>query len=311
MGMTGLPDLLNLPLALGQGADTGINQLLAFLGNAMNSTTAWGLQQGQNKRNENFADSSFGANTQQQEQNVGNYLNRYNTLADQAIAGNQGLYNQVTGGLGALHGRSMGYLQGQGAQERADINRGFDAQGSANLADLTSRGLANTSLLPGMQSLNQRNRFDALGGLSERLNQQYLGTDMNTTGMLANAQSGLGQWAQGNAQNLRFGGNSDAFNMNQGLAQSRLYNQGAANSVYQGNTQGLMNLLNQTNVNYPDAGLSAQLAGNLGTGPGMAAGKPPPNTFWDQALAPAAGILGGSAAVGGAGFLYGLGSTLI
>lgn len=296
----GLPDALNFPLALMQGADTGFNQIAAGLGNYFNRQQQLDLQSQLNQSQEAGTGAAFDTSLAGQAQNQSSYLNRYNTLADQTIAGNRA----IPGLMDALRSRSMGYLDNQGMQERRDINTQFDANRSAGLADLTSRGLANTTILPGLNAMNERYRSDALGGLAERLNQQRLGTDMATTGNYANAL----QWQQGNEQALRFGGAENAYNLGQQLNQNSLQAELQKMGIHAQGIQGLMSLFGDTQINYPDQGLSAQLAGNLGTGPGTAAGRPPPNPFW--------GIFGsqvGGAALGGAatvGTAYGLNGLL-
>lgn len=102
------------------------------------------------------------------------------------------LMGDVTGQYRDLRSRSLGYLQGAGAQERSDINRAFANTQGAVEDSLISRGLGNSTVMSDAAGNIARNRADAMGGLEERLRNQYLTTDQNLTGLMASSQERMG-----------------------------------------------------------------------------------------------------------------------
>ncbi len=123
------------------------------------------------------------------------------------------LESDVTGGFADRRTRILAGLEGSGEQERRDIQGQFDASGSRLAQDATSRGLAGTTIMPGISAANERERSDALGGLEERLRQQTAGVDAQLSGDFLSAQERLGgqgiNLAQGFGQQLigsQFGG---------------------------------------------------------------------------------------------------------
>ena len=118
-------------------------------------------------------DEGLQANKDQEAAVMGGWQN----LRDKSAADAAGSLAEA----GALHDRSMGYLQGQGATESSDINRAYRGLETAQGQDLVSRGLAGTTIKPTMEAGIERDRLSAQGGLNERLNRQYLDTDIGTT----------------------------------------------------------------------------------------------------------------------------------
>ena len=101
-------------------------------------------------------------------------------------------YNAYQGNLNSL----MPMLEGAGTQERTDINRQFNNLGNQQAADLTSRGLSATTILPTLQQGTERSRADALGGLNERLLQQRLGLQQYIgQGQLQGQLGRMNDWA--------------------------------------------------------------------------------------------------------------------
>lgn len=118
---------------------------------------------------------------------------RGQALSGQIGTGYQNLTNTVTGQLGQTRDRVLAGLQGSGDQERRDINQQFNANNAAQQADLTARGLDSTTIGASMQSGNERQRADALGGLNQRIMDQRAGYDTSLSNNITNAQMGLGQ----------------------------------------------------------------------------------------------------------------------
>jgi len=100
--------------------------------------------------------------------------------------------NNLVGGYQSRYDRNMAYLEGAGQQERKDILQRFaDLSGQTQQA-LAQRGLANSTILPSLQSGLERQKSDALGGLEERLRQQRLDTDAALSGdVLAARQAAI------------------------------------------------------------------------------------------------------------------------
>lgn len=80
-------------------------------------------------------------------------------------------------------GTSMrGILEGSGDQERKDINEGYAAEQGGALNDLTSRGLAGTTITPNVRQGIERERTGAQGRLNQRLRQERLGLESYLAG---------------------------------------------------------------------------------------------------------------------------------
>jgi hypothetical protein len=77
-----------------------------------------------------------------------------------ALAATQG--RGITGGYEDRYRRGMGYLEGQGEQQRRDLNTAYDASGAAQQAELASRGLGGTTIRSGLSQANTRERSAAI-----------------------------------------------------------------------------------------------------------------------------------------------------
>ena len=128
--------------------------------------------------------------------------NRSDRLNQQDLAREMQAANDLAGAesrtLGTLqnrYDRNMGYLEGQGEQERRDINESFDNQNVRLKGDLQRRGLTGSTILPSMQQGLERRRSDSLGGLNERVNRQKISTDSALSGDIANAQQAFGMFS--------------------------------------------------------------------------------------------------------------------
>lgn len=101
---------------------------------------------------------------------------------DEAKATNEARYNDILGQYGDRYDRNMGYVEGMGTQERADINTQWNNERSAVGQDMVSRGLTGTTIKPSMEMGVERQRTAALGRLNDRLLQQKLYADMQLSG---------------------------------------------------------------------------------------------------------------------------------
>ena len=226
------------------------------------------------------------------------------------------LRDRVVGDYQNRYNRNMGYLEGAGAQEKKDINTSFDNRGAANLQDMVGRGLTGSTILPGMQSANERYRSDALGGLQERLNQQRLATDSSLSGDTINADRTMSAGIQENAQGLaldqlnnRTNMGTTGYNIGAGNLMNRYGNWGAqegqitnAGERYGGNR---INIITGREDVYPNENLFAQTMGQSGSALAPYPEAPEANT--DSGLM--TGLIGGGAAAGGAGLGYYLASA--
>lgn len=166
------------------------------------------------------------------------------------------LNNRMASGAEALRDDSMAYLRGQGDQERRDINTQFNNLGSAIGADLTNRGLSASTIGAGMQTLNERGRADALGGLNERLNTQYLNTYAPLQQNYLNTL--LGNWGRSTGA------------MDTGLGYQAMGAQLPMNLLTQ-----QLNYILGVNSPYPDMAMNANINQGIGSGLGMMWGKTP------------------------------------
>lgn len=171
-------------------------------------------------------DSVVGGSQALGNQLSGSYANRAGNLMDMFRSGasglqdqfgglsNQvgGLYDQRTvdtmGRLGDVSAdvrsqlqdrmkRNLDYLEGAGQQERADINRQFDAATGRQQADLAARGMTGAGAIQSLRSGLDRQRSDALGALDERLRAQRIAADSALSGDVASASERLGTLGAG------------------------------------------------------------------------------------------------------------------
>lgn len=108
----------------------------------------------------------------------------YNAKYQEARNANLERYAEGKGELSSLRDRSMGYLEGAGQQEQADIRQSGDAAKAASGQKLQGLGLAGTTIGQTTNSGIDRETNDSLSRSNERINQQKLGTDAATTNNL-------------------------------------------------------------------------------------------------------------------------------
>ncbi len=108
----------------------------------------------------------------------------YNAKYNEAKQANLDRYAEGKGELSSLRDRSMGYLEGAGQQEQADIRQSGDAAKAASGQKLQGLGLAGTTIGQTTNSGIDRETNDSLSRSNERINQQKLGTDSATTNNL-------------------------------------------------------------------------------------------------------------------------------
>lgn len=131
---------------------------------------------------------------------AGQVTSGYRTMADNT----RGAVSDITGNLNNMYqdryNRNMGYFEGAGEQERADIKRRFANAQNTSMANLRSRGLVGSTIAPAVRAGNARRESDAMGALDERLRQQRIGLDASLSGDVA-ANYGQNAWAGLNLNN--------------------------------------------------------------------------------------------------------------
>lgn len=125
-------------------------------------------------------------------------------------------YNNLLQGYQDRYNRGLANLEGQGAQQKRDINKQYDSLAAANQQSLVSRGLGNSTLVNNAATSNLRGRTDAVGRLEDALRAQRLALDAQLSGdilgvierrndegpdlgLLAALQKGIGQAGGGAA----------------------------------------------------------------------------------------------------------------
>lgn len=188
-------------------------------------------------------------------------------LVDQAsgqYGQNVGVYQDtmrdVFNNLHATRDRSLQYLEGAGAQERADINTSFAGQQSANRANIVNTGMTGTTVGAGTGAGIERQRSDALGALEERIRQQRLNTDITLSNNIASARERMGQ----NYFNILDQNIGRNFSMNM-IPQDLLRQFEMARLGWIGNRDDIA----------PDEGIYAQASASLGRGLGLSGVMPP------------------------------------
>lgn len=112
-------------------------------------------------------------------------FNPYNTTGNpmQIAAGawgaarqaNESRYRDILGGYQQRYNSAVGDLDKLAGSSREDLNRNYDNLLESNLTDLSSRGLANTTVRQSMRTSNTRERGQASNRLEAMLAQQRLG----------------------------------------------------------------------------------------------------------------------------------------
>ena len=106
---------------------------------------------------------------------VSDLLKQYGQGRDRAEQANEGRYQEILQGYGQRRDEGLAALQGAGAQERSDITRTFQNQGTRATQDMVSRGLTGSTIPASVQSGINRRMSDAMGSLNDRLIQQRVG----------------------------------------------------------------------------------------------------------------------------------------
>jgi hypothetical protein len=88
----------------------------------------------------------------------------------------------ANGGYVGRYGRAMGLLEKLGGQQKADAAQRYDQQTASMQQDLTSRGLAGTTILPTMKLGVQREKSDALNRIDQQITQQRMNADASLSG---------------------------------------------------------------------------------------------------------------------------------
>lgn len=123
-----------------------------------------------------------------------------------SLGGNIGnLYSQARNNLGSLFSGVFSGLQGLGENDRARINRSFNAQRGAVGQGTANNGLYNTTVRQNMQQGVERNRAEALGQLDDSVRQQNLAVLLQQLQALSGLdQANIGAQQQIGLQGLGF-----------------------------------------------------------------------------------------------------------
>jgi len=184
--------------------------------------------------------------------------------------------------------RGMGYLEGMGEQERADIEEQYDALNAATQGRLGQMGLTNSTLGASMESGNERERRGALNRLAEDVAQMKLSADASLSGdelaaleRFGGAELGMEEGIAGRAYNTdvgRYSANQDILNRtNFGKSEIESAGRRERRSTDLALTGDILNFATSPTVGYPDAGLYAQ----MGYSGGYASKPYEPPGFWD------------------------------
>ena len=190
------------------------------------------------------------------------------------------------------YGGMRDMLKGSGAQEERDIHTQFNNVNAGNTSALRSRGLGNTTILPGVQAGVERQRSDALGGLQERLRQQSLGLSQSETG----AVGGQMNAGAGNQMNIQ-GTNLSNYNNQLLSALQNKYTMGMVpfQMDQQLTTQGL-NWINNRSDPYPDPSLLYNGFNTFAAGQAPGYSPPKDNSILAGLIS---GLSGGASQIGG------------
>lgn len=101
--------------------------------------------------------------------NINAILKALGLSQDEANAKNEERFTEINAGFDARLARATELLEGQGNFARGEIGRASEQAMGFDQADLTSRGLANTTVLQSNRQAIRRDRDLAFGNLSERL----------------------------------------------------------------------------------------------------------------------------------------------
>lgn len=109
--------------------------------------------------------------------NVNALLKALGLSQDAANAKNEERFDEINVGFEDRLSRAVELLESQGNFARGEIGRAAEQAMGADQADLTSRGLANTTILSSNRQSIRRDRDLAFGDLSERLARLRFGAE--------------------------------------------------------------------------------------------------------------------------------------
>ena len=107
---------------------------------------------------------------------AGSTLSAWTSAQNAARRANEQRYQEILGGYRGRYGDVMGELEGVGGQTRADILAGGRSLQAGMLQESVGRGLAGTTILPGLRMAAQRETAGQLGRYGENLAQLRAGT---------------------------------------------------------------------------------------------------------------------------------------
>ncbi|MCA9366697.1 hypothetical protein KC887_00325 [Candidatus Kaiserbacteria bacterium] len=115
---------------------------------------------------------------------LGALVSEYQRAQNDAVQANEQRYQNILAGYNDRWQRAMSELANVGNQQRADLNRGYDAMAGQINANSIDRGLSNSTVRDTMLMGNQRERSMASNRLEEALTRERLGYDTGLQGDL-------------------------------------------------------------------------------------------------------------------------------
>lgn len=107
---------------------------------------------------------------------AGSTLSSWVSAQNAAKRANEARYQDILGGYRQRYTDVMGELEGVGGQTRADILAGGRSLQAGMLQETVGRGLAGTTILPGLRMAAQRETAGNLGRFGEQMGQLRAGT---------------------------------------------------------------------------------------------------------------------------------------
>jgi len=106
----------------------------------------------------------------------------YGQSQEEARKVNEQRYGDILGGYRERYGEAMGLLEGQGTQQRTDLERQYKNLQAGGLQQAISSGLGGTMRTPLLQMGYQRQYADAANRLEESLRRERLGYQTQLSG---------------------------------------------------------------------------------------------------------------------------------
>jgi hypothetical protein len=108
----------------------------------------------------------------------------FNQANQQAIGETEGRYNDSLLGRQGLRDRALGDLEGYGDQQLADVDSSYGRSLNNQLSNLSSRGLAGSTITSSVTNASNRERAAAKARIQDDIINRKVGTDIDLSGEL-------------------------------------------------------------------------------------------------------------------------------